>query len=350
MSDPAPHHHTGHAHHQHAAHEPAHGRHEDHPHGHDHRHDHDHDHDEHGHAFGHHHVHAPVSFGPAFAIGIGLNTAYVIAEAIYGVAANSLALLSDAGHNLGDVLSLAVAWMATLMARRAPTARYTYGLRGSSILAALSNAVVLLLVTGGIAWAAILRLIHPAPSGGVTVMAVAAGGILVNGFTALMFARGGKGDVNIRAAFMHMLSDALVAAGVVAAGALILLTGWTWLDPVVSLLIGALIIAGTWSLLREALDLALHAVPNGVDRGAVKAYLGALPGVSEVHDLHIWGMSTTETALTAHLVRPGAPLDDALLHDACAELRARFAVHHATLQVETGEGDHPCHLADEAVV
>jgi cobalt-zinc-cadmium efflux system protein len=181
-------------------------------------------------------------------------------------------------------------------------------------------------------------------------MAVAGVGIVVNGATAMMFARGGKGDVNVRAAFMHMLSDAMVAAGVVAAGGLILLTGWTWLDPAVSLVIGALIIAGTWSLLRESLDLALAAVPNGVDRSAVQAYLGALPGVSEVHDLHIWGMSTTETALTAHLVRPGAPLDDALLHHTCMELRARFSVHHATLQVEAGEGDHPCHLADEAVV
>lgn len=181
-------------------------------------------------------------------------------------------------------------------------------------------------------------------------MIVAAAGVGVNGITAWMFARGRKGDVNIRAAFMHMASDALVALGVVATGAMIVVTGWLWLDPVASLVVGAIVITGTWSLLRELLDFALQAVPSGVDRSAVMAYLKALPGVSEVHDLHIWGMSTTETALTAHLVRPDARVDDALLHNVCAELRARFSVHHATLQVEAGEGEHPCHLADEAVV
>jgi cobalt-zinc-cadmium efflux system protein len=299
---------------------------------------------------GHSHDHRPVSFGRAFAIGITLNIAYVAAEAVFGVLANSLALLSDAGHNLGDVLSLAVAWAAATMARRAPSARYTYGLRGFSILAALSNAMLLLVVTGGIAWAAILRLIHPEPSAGVTVMVVAAIGVAINGATAAMFAAGRKSDVNIRAAFVHMASDALVAAGVVAAGAVILATGWRWLDPAVSLVIGAVIVAGTWSLLRESLDLALQAVPAGIDRAAVRAYLAALPGVVEVHDLHIWGMSTTETALTAHLVRPGAGVDDALIHEVCLELKSRFHVHHATLQVELGANDHPCHLADDAVV
>lgn len=296
------------------------------------------------------HSHAPVTFGRAFAIGIALNAAYVIIEASFGVIANSLALLSDAGHNLGDVLALALAWVASVMARRAPSARYTYGFRGSSILAALANAVLLLLVTGGIAWAAIERLIAPEPSAGLTVMAVATAGVIVNGFTAWMFAAGRKGDVNVRAAFAHMASDALVAAGVVAAGAIIFFTGWRWLDPVVSLIIGAIIVAGTWSLLRESLDLALQAVPVGVDRTAVRDYLAGLPGVAEVHDLHIWGMSTTETALTAHLVRPGAAMDDGLIHSACVELKERFAVHHATLQIEHGGADHPCHLADEAVV
>ncbi|MGI9170730.1 MAG: cation diffusion facilitator family transporter [Caulobacteraceae bacterium] len=284
------------------------------------------------------HHHAPTAFGRAFAVGIALNAAYVTAEAVYGVLGHSLALLADAGHNLGDVLSLGVAWLAAWLARRAPSGRYTYGLRGSSILAALSNAVVLLVVTGAIAWAAILRLIHPAPAAGTTMMAVAAAGVVVNGVTAAMFARGRKGDLNIRGAFLHMASDALVALGVVAAGGLILLTGWTWLDPAVSLIIGAIIVMGTWSLMRESLDLALQAVPTGVDREAVLGYLVALPGVSEVHDLHIWGMSTTETALTAHLVRPRGEIDDALLHRACAELRGRFAVHHATLQVESGAG------------
>jgi cobalt-zinc-cadmium efflux system protein len=240
--------------------------------------------------------------------------------------------------------------MASLMGRRAPSLRYTYGLRGSSILAALTNAVILLVVTGGIAWAAILRLAHPEPSAGAVVMVVAAAGVGVNGATAWMFASGRRGDVNVRAAFAHMASDALVAAGVVVAGAAIALTHWRWLDPAVSLIIGAIIVAGTWSLLRESLDLALQAVPSGVDRAAVHDYLAELPGVAEVHDLHIWGMSTTETALTAHLVRPGAPIDDAMIHRVCVELKARFRIDHATLQIEEGALDHPCHLADAAVV
>ena len=304
-----------------------------------------HDHDLSGH--GHHH--APASFGRAFAVGIALNTAYVIAEAVWGVTAHSLALISDAGHNFGDVLSLAVAWLATWLGRRAPSARYTYGLRGSSILAALSNAALLLVVTGGIAWAAILRLMHPEPSGGATIMLVAAGGIVVNAVTAWMFASGAKNDVNIRAAFSHMAADAVVALGVVATGGLILLTGWAWLDPAVSLIIGAVIVFGTWSLMRESLDLALHAVPVGVDRDGVRDFLSTLPGVTEVHDLHIWGMSTTETALTAHLVRPDGVTDDNFLHDVCGELRARFKVHHSTLQLESGDA-HPCALAGDDVV
>ncbi|MGI8841944.1 MAG: cation diffusion facilitator family transporter [Caulobacteraceae bacterium] len=296
------------------------------------------------------HHHAPAAFGRAFAVGIALNAAYVTVEAIYGVLANSLALLADAGHNFGDVLSLAVAWLAAWLARKAPSARYTYGLRGSSILAALSNAVVLLVVTGGIAWAAILRLAHPAPAAGTTMMVVAAIGAAVNGLTAWLFAAGRKGDLNIRAAFLHMASDALVALGVVVAGGLILLTGQTWLDPAVSLAIGAIIVMGTWSLMRESLDLALQAVPTGVDRAAVLGYLAGLPGVAEVHDLHIWGMSTTETALTAHLVRPGGAIDDGLIVQACADLKTRFSVHHATLQIENGAGAHACDLAPREVV
>ncbi|HZK98903.1 MAG TPA: cation diffusion facilitator family transporter [Caulobacteraceae bacterium] len=313
----------------------------------DHRHTHDHDHGDHHH--GHRHP-APASFGLAFAVGIGLNTAYVMTEAVYGVLGNSLALLADAGHNFGDILGLVAAWLAAWMGRKAPSPRYTYGLRGSSILAALSNATLLLVVTGGIAWEAISRLTHPEPAAGVTIMIVAAAGMAVNGLTALMFAAGRKGDLNIRAAFGHMMADALVAAGVVAAGAAILVTGWAVIDPIVSLLIGVIIVVGTWTLLRESLDLALHAVPVGVDQQAVKGYLATLPGVSEVHDLHIWGMSTTETALTAHLVRPEGAIDDALLHRACAELRMRFSVHHATLQIEKGEDGHPCELAPEGVV
>ncbi len=274
----------------------------------------------------------------------------MIAEAIYGVMANSLSLLADAGHNFGDVLGLVAAWLASWLVKRPPSARYTYGLRSSTILAALSNATVLMLVTGAIAWEAMMRFMAPAPVGGVTVMAVAAGGVLVNGFTAMLFASGAKGDLNIRGAFLHMASDALVALGVVITGGLILLTGWLWLDPAVSLLISGVIVWGTWSLLRESLDLALHAVPAEVDEGAVRAYLADLPGVIEVHDLHIWGMSTTETALTVHLVRPGSDLDDALLRQACAELKQRFKIGHATLQIEAGSDAHPCELASHAVV
>ena len=318
-----------------------------HAHTHDH---HDHDHGDHGHAHGHGHSHAPADFGRAFAVGIVLNTAYVAAEAVYGVLANSLALLADAGHNFGDVLALGLAWLAAWLGRKAPSGRYTYGLRSSSILAALANTLLLVLVTGGIGWEAVQRLLRPEPTGGVTVMAVAAVGIAVNAVTALMFAAGRKDDLNIRSAFQHMASDALVALGVVVTGGLILATHWAWLDPAISLVIGAVIVWGTWSLLREALDLALDAVPAGVDQAGVLDYLGALPGVVEVHDLHIWGMSTTETALTAHLVRPGADVDDALLARTCAELKARFSIHHATLQIEGGNADHPCDLADHAVV
>jgi cobalt-zinc-cadmium efflux system protein len=327
----------GHDHHEHAH---GHDRHalgdDDHGHSHDHAHGHGH----------HHHHHAPADFGRAFAIGIALNAAYVIGEATYGVFANSLALLADAGHNAGDVVSLGLAWLAAWLSGKAPSRRYTYGLRSSSILAALANAVLLALITGAIAWEAVLRLMNPQPAAGTTMMAVAAVGIAINGATALMFARGREGDLNVRSAFQHMASDALVALGVVVTGAAILFTHWLWLDPVISLVISAVIVMGTWSLLREALALALAAVPAGVDRGGVAKYLAALPGVTDVHDLHIWGMSTTETALTAHLVRPGAGMDDALLAQVCVELKTRFSIHHTTLQVESGAA--PCELADHA--
>src|SRR5580700_3266687 len=306
-----------------------------------------HSHDHHDSDPGHHHhahSHAPADFGRAFALGIALNGAYVVAEAVYGVFANSLALLADAGHNAGDVVSLGLAWLAAWLSGRAPSRKYTYGLRSSSILAALANAVLLALVTGAIAWEAVLRLMQPQPAAGATMMAVAAVGIAINGITALMFAAGRKQDLNVRSAFQHMASDALVALGVVVTGAAILYTHWLWLDPVISLVISAVIVWGTWSLLREAMALALAAVPSGVDPGGVANYLAGLPGVTDVHDLHIWGMSTTETALTAHLVRPGAGMDDALLAQACTELKRRFSIHHATLQVECGEA--PCELAD----
>jgi len=307
-----------------------------------------HAHHDHGH---HHHDHAgreARDFGRAFAIGITINLIYVAGEAVYGVFANSLALLADASHNFGDVVSLGLAWLAAWLGEKAPTARYTYGLRSSSILAALANAVMLAVITGGIGWEAILRLMRPEPAAGKTIMIVAAAGIVVNGVTAAMFAAGRRTDLNIRSAFQHMASDALVALGVVITGGLILLTKQPWLDPAISLLISGVIVWGAWSLLREALDLALAAVPAGVDREGVLGYLGGLPGVTGVHDLHIWGMSTTETALTAHLVRPGAPLDDALLAQACLELKRRFSIHHATLQVEDGAQDHTCELVTHA--
>lgn len=336
---------------------------DDHAHDHDHPHDHGHaghshaeheGHAEHGGHAGHGahagHVHAPANFGAAFAIGITLNLAYVAGEAIYGVMAGSLALLADAGHNLGDVLGLAAAWLAAGLGRRLPSSRFTYGLRRSSILSALFNAVVLLVVTGGIAWEAIRRLLHPEPVVGTIVIIVAGIGILVNGITALLFMSGAKNDLNLRAAFLHMASDAATAAAVVVAGLLIMMTGWLRIDPVVSLLVGLVIVIGTWSLLRQSLDLALDAVPPGIDPAEVTRYLQALPGVSEVHDLHIWGMSTTETALTAHLVRPGLPLDDALLRDAAAVLDRKYGIGHATFQVESGEDGRACALAPASVV
>ncbi len=320
-----------------------------HDHAHEHGHGQGHDHG-HGHTHAHGHVHAPASFGAAFAIGMALNLAYVAGEALYGVAAGSLALLADAGHNLGDVLGLGAAWLAASLGRRRPSSRFTYGLRRSSILSALFNAMLLLVVTGGIAWEAVRRLLHPDPVAGRIVMVVAAIGIAVNGATALLFMSGRKDDLNIRAAFLHMASDAATAAAVVVAGLLITLTGWLRIDPVVSLVVAVVIVIGTWSLLRQSIDLALDAVPPGIDRSAVELYLRGLPGVADLHDLHIWGMSTTETALTAHLVRPGQAPDDALLRDAASTLSRRYGIGHATFQVECGTDGEPCALASANVV
>jgi cobalt-zinc-cadmium efflux system protein len=315
---------------------------------------HEHD-DDHGHGHDHHHGggghhHAPANFGRAFAIGIALNFAYVVGEAFYGVIAHALALLADAGHNLGDVLGLAGAWLAFVLSKREPSGRYTYGLRRSSILAALGNAIVLLVVTGGIAWEGIRRLMEPEPAGGFTIMVVAAVGILVNGITALLFMSGRKDDLNIKGAFLHMASDALVAFGVVIAGAIILWTGWLWIDPAISLVVSAIIVVGTWSLLRDSVNLSLDAVPPGVDQEKVATFLHKLPGVVEVHDLHIWGMSTTETALTVHLVRPGASIDDDMLHNTSEQLREHFGINHATFQIEDGNGALPCRLRPAEVV
>lgn len=308
-----------------------------------------HDHGHH-HAHGPGHVHAPATFGRAFALGLALNVGYVAVEAGYGWASGSLALVADAGHNLGDVLGLAVAWAAQIASRTRPTARYTYGLRRASILSALGNAVTLLVVTGAIAWEAVRRLLHPEPTAGLVVIVVALVGVAVNGLSAALFASGRRGDLNVRGAFLHMASDALVSLGVAGAGAVILATGWLWLDPATTLVVGAVIVAGSWSLLKDALTLALDAVPPGVDAKAVHAHLADLPGVIEVHDLHIWAMSTTDTALTAHLVRPGAAPDDALLARAAEELRRRFGIGHATLQVECGDAAEPCAQAEAHAV
>ncbi|MFG1214857.1 cation diffusion facilitator family transporter [Xanthobacter flavus] len=323
-------------------------------HGHDHD-DHDsHDHaghshgpDGHGHG-GHGHSHAPPDSLRAFAIGAGLNLGFVVIEAGFGFMSGSLALLADAGHNLSDVLGLLLAWGAAWLSRRAPTPKRTYGYGRSSILAALANATLLLVATGGIILEAFGRIADPAPIQTGIVMVVALVGVGVNIGTALLFMAGRKGDLNVRGAFVHMVADGAISLGVVIAGAVIALTGWLWLDPVVSLAISVAIVVGTWGLLRDSVNLAMDMVPAGVDAAEVEAYLAARPGVSEVHDLHIWGLSTTSVALSAHLVRPGATLDDDFLSETCAELKARFGIAHPVLQVE--EGRMQCALAPRDVV
>jgi cobalt-zinc-cadmium efflux system protein len=294
-------------------------------------------------------VHAPASFGMAFAVGIGLNLTFVAAEFIYGVLANSVALMADAGHNLSDVLGLVIAWIASALSKRAPSSRYTYGLGGSSILAAVLNAMLLLVAVGAIAWEAVLRLFHPEPVASGTVMIVAAVGIVVNGVTASLFASGRKGDLNIRGAFLHMIADAAVSAGVVVAGMIMLYTGWLWLDPLTSLVIVGVIVWGTWSLLRDSLAMSVDAVPASIDPQAVRSYLSSCAGVTAVHDLHIWPLSTTENALTAHLVFPGGHPGDEFLLMAATELRRRFGIGHTTLQIEISE-ETACHLAPDHVV
>lgn len=294
---------------------------------------HDHHHD-------HGHSHAPASYGRAFAIGISLNLTYVIAEAVAGLASGSMALLADAGHNLSDVLGLAVAWGGLRLAARPPSARFTYGLKRSGILAALANAALLLIACGAIAVEAVRRLADPQPVPGGLVMGVAALGFVINLGTALLFARGRAGDINIRGAWLHMMADAGISAAVVVAGFVMLKTGLNWVDPALSLIVVAVILYGTWGLLRTSVAMALDAVPPGIDSGAVAAFLTATPGVTAVHDLHIWPMGTSETALTAHLVIPGGHPGDAVLAALAHDLDHRFGIGHATLQVETGAA--PC--------
>jgi cobalt-zinc-cadmium efflux system protein len=305
----------------------------------------DHHHGDHAH---HGHAHRPANFDRAFAIGVALNFGFVAVEAVYGVLANSLALLADAGHNLSDVAGLLLAWGAAWLGRKRPTATRTYGYGRTTILAALGNAVLLLLAIGAVAWEAVKRLQAPQAVDGRTVMIVAAVGIAINTATALLFMRGRKTDINIRAAFVHMASDAVVSVGVVISGLVIIRTGWLWLDPAVSLAIVAIIAIGTWGLLKDSVALAIDAVPPGIDPVQVSSHLEQLDGITQVHDLHIWPLSTTSTALTVHLVTNEQRIDDAFTAKVADELRTRFGIHHATIQMETGE--LPCDLEPDHVV
>ena len=307
-----------------------------------------HTHD-HGHGGRHHHPHhrharsghAQANQGLIFAFALAINCVFVAVELAYGLIGHSMALIADAGHNFGDMLGLAAAWSAHMLGRREPTGRYTYGLGGSSILAALLNAIILLIAVGAISVEAVQRLIAPQPVAGVIVIWVAALGVAINGLTALVLFRGEHKDLNVTSAMAHALGDAGVSLGVAVSGAVILATGWEWLDPAASLVVSAVIVAGTWNLLRRSLDMALDAVPHGIDSREVRDHLKRLSGVAAVHDLHIWPMSTTETALTAHLVMPAGHPGDAALARFSAELDARFAIGHATFQVETGEQECP---------
>ncbi len=293
------------------------------------------------------HTPGPVDFGKMFAIGAVLNISLVIIQSVYGIVAHSTALLADAAHNFGDVLGLLLAWGAHVLSVQHPTERYTYGFRSTSIFAAFANAIVILVATGAIAWEAIQRLHDPQPVIAMTVVVVAVIGIAVNGVTAWLL-RGGHRDINIRGAYMHMLADAGVSAGVVIAGIIIMLTDWPWIDSAASLMISAVIVWGTWGLLRESVDMSLQAVPSAIEPGQVRDYLGKLPGVTEVHDLHIWAMSTTESALTCHLVMPAGHPGTAFLICVDSELLNRFHIQHPTIQIELG--DRPCKLAPAHIV
>jgi cobalt-zinc-cadmium efflux system protein len=304
-------------------------------------HGHHHHHDDHG---GHHH-HGPGPAERGFATGVTLNLGFVVLEAVAGILAGSMALLADAGHNLSDVLGLVMAWVAVRLTRRLPGGRRTYGWHRGTILAALANGMLLLVAVGVIILESVHRLLDPAPVATGVMLWVALAGVGVNVGTALLFARGREKDINRRGAYLHMMADAAVSGGVVVGALLIRLTGWYWVDPAFGLVIAGVILAGTWGLLRDAANLAMDAVPAGIDPAEVAAWLTAQPGVAEVHDLHIWALSTTETALTAHLVRPGAALDDGFLAGIQATLRDRFGIGHATLQVEAGDPAHPCVLA-----
>jgi cobalt-zinc-cadmium efflux system protein len=290
----------------------------------------------------HDHTHAPADFNRAFAIGITLNGVFVAIEAFYGWRVNSLALLADAGHNLSDVIGLVLAWGGALALKLRPNARHTYGWQRGTILAAFANALLLLVAMGSLIWEAVGRIGAPQPMHSATIMAVAGVGVAINTATALLFMRGSKTDLNIRGAFLHMAADALVSVGVVVAGALALWFGWNWLDPVVSLLIAAVVVVGTWSLFRQSLHLLFDGVPEHIDLVAVQGYLESLPGVDHVHDLHVWAMSTSQNAMTAHLVMPGGSPGDAFLDEIIDALHERFEIVHPTIQIETAAMAHGC--------
>ncbi len=320
-----------------------------HNHQHDH-HQHDHQHQDteaahsckHGHG-GHHHG-DPHSQGRAFVIAITLNSLFVVLEFFYGYLANSTALMADAGHNLSDVLSLMLAWGAVHLARRQPSGRYTYGLRSSSILVALVNAMLLMFACGVIVWEAIHRLYAPTPVEGLTVSVLAAIGIAINGFSAWLFMAGAKSDLNLRGAYLHLAADAAISFGVLLTGVVLMFYPWNWLDPVVSLVIVVIVLIGTWSLLREALQLVMAAVPAAVNQDEVHSFLKNHPGVTDVHDLHIWALSTTETALTVHLVMPNGHPGDEFIDEISLHLRQKFSIIHCTLQLELGTTQHVCSL------
>jgi cobalt-zinc-cadmium efflux system protein len=299
----------------------------------------------------HDHQHAVADTSSrAFAVGVTLNLAFVFVEVGFGLYANSLALLADAGHNFSDVIGLLAAWGALLLARRLPSPRFTYGLRGSTILAALANAMLLLIAVGGISWEAIRRFAEPAAVNEPVMIWVALAGVVVNVATALMLMKGREHDLNLRGAFLHMVADAAVSVGVVLAGLGMMWSGWLWLDPAISLMIAVVIFIGTWGLLKESLKLALHAVPDAIDPAQVEAYLSGLPQVHALHDLHIWGMSTTENALTVHLVTPAGHPGDAFLDAVAEELEHHYHIGHATLQIELGHDGVACRLAPDTVV
>ena len=287
------------------------------------------------------HVHAH-AYDRAFKVGIAVNGLYVLIEAGCGFAFNSVALISDAGHNMSDVLALGLAWGATFLSHSRPTERRTYGMKRATVLASLVSAVMLCVALGAVIWESLARLAEPASTNGRTIILVAGAGVIINLVTAIMFMSGRHHDLNIKSAFLHMAADAAVSLGVVVAGLIIVSTGWLWVDPIVALAVAAIIFISGLGLLRESLDLAMDAVPDHVDVGAVRAYLDGLPGVDDVHHLHIWAMSTTETALTVHLVMQSAQADDELLQSVSDTLERRFGIQHPTIQIEDGSSKARC--------